>query len=140
MRREPQFESLKDFINRLTGKNNVPESFDEPVKKSREVAYVNDQFRKTFDPRLGRVVFTGGMSDSPSEVFHSVIREVKNFTDFTEDNDPYGEHDFGSVEIDGEKYFWKIDYYDTSYQYGSKDYVDLNKTRRVLTIMHETEY
>jgi hypothetical protein len=27
-------------------------------------------------------------------------------------NDPYGEHDFGSFELAGEKFFWKIDYYD----------------------------
>ena len=34
------------------------------------------------------------------------------FDDFNEGNDPYQEHDFGSVEYDGDKWLWKIDYYD----------------------------
>ena len=35
---------------------------------------------------------------------------VSHFDAFTPDNDPYGEHDFGSIDLDGEKLFWKIDY------------------------------
>jgi hypothetical protein len=28
-----------------------------------------------------------------------------------EDNDPHGEHDFGAFEHEGQRIFWKIDYY-----------------------------
>jgi hypothetical protein len=37
---------------------------------------------------------------------------VQNFADFSADNDPYGEHDFGSFEVAGETFFWKIDLYE----------------------------
>jgi len=36
---------------------------------------------------------------------------VRAFDDFTDDNDTWGEHDFGSVDEGGVRCFWKIDYY-----------------------------
>lgn len=47
----------------------------------------------------------------------AVVSLVRSFTDFTKDNDPYGEHDFGMVEHQGEKYFWKFDYYDQKMEF-----------------------
>ncbi len=49
------------------------------------------------------------------------IRRVATFSDFTEENDPHGEHDFGSFEVAGRKFFWKIDYYDAAMEFGSED-------------------
>jgi hypothetical protein len=70
-----------------------------------------------------------------------VVESVQNFTSFTEDNDPYGEHDFGTIALDGIGWvFWKIDYYDPSFTYASDDPADPTKTRRVLTIMLAEEY
>ena len=46
------------------------------------------------------------------------------FDDFNEDNDPHREHDFGSFELEGEKLFWKIDYYDLAGDFGSEDPTD----------------
>ena len=54
---------------------------------------------------------------------------------FTPDNDPYGEHNFGSFEHNGIRVFWKIDYYDRNVEYGSEDPSDPAQTTRVLTIM-----
>ena len=71
----------------------------------------------------------------------SKIREkVELFDAFTPDNDPYGEHDFGSFEHDGQKIFWKIDYYDKNLEYGSENPADPAQTTRVLTIMLAEEY
>jgi hypothetical protein len=39
---------------------------------------------------------------------------VASLDGFTEDNDPYRERDFGAIELEGERYFWKIVYYDRS--------------------------
>jgi len=69
-----------------------------------------------------------------------VIRRVATFSDFTADNDPHREHDFGSFEIAGRKIFWKIDYYDAEMAFGSEDPADPSKTTRVLTIMLASEY
>ena len=58
-----------------------------------------------------------------------VLRRVREFNDFREENDPWREHDFGGIALDGNKIFWKID------DYGGQDGYDL-----VLTIMLAEEY
>jgi Protein of unknown function (DUF3768) len=59
------------------------------------------------------------------------------FSDFTPDNDPYGEHDFGSFEHAGRTIFWKIDLYEES---EVKDSNGEPLVNRVLTIMLAAEY
>lgn len=39
---------------------------------------------------------------------------------FHASNDPYLEHDFGQVQIDGDTVFWKIDYYALDSEFGSE--------------------
>ena len=46
----------------------------------------------------------------PSDVKAIVIRRVATFSDFNEENDPHGEHDFGNFTLAGKKFFFKIDY------------------------------
>jgi len=50
------------------------------------------------------------------------------------------EHDFGSFEIDGERFFFKLDYYDLTRAYLSTDPADPAVTERVMTIMLADEY
>jgi Protein of unknown function (DUF3768) len=66
--------------------------------------------------------------------------QVAHFWDFTADNDPHGEHDFGSFTLVGRKFFWKIDHYDKRCEFGSEDPSDPEKTTRVLTLMLAEEY
>jgi hypothetical protein len=68
----------------------------------------NDQLRKTF--LGGRVVMTRGVQDLGQEGIQKILAVVRNADHFDPDNDPYGEHDFGAVVVDGVKCFWKIDY------------------------------
>jgi hypothetical protein len=71
----------------------------------------------------------------------SAIREkVELFDDFTKDNDPHGEHDFGAFQHEGERIFWKIDYYAPDMEHGSENPADPKQTVRVLTIMLASEY
>ena len=70
----------------------------------------------------------------------NVLTAVRQFSDFTEDNDPHKEHDFGAFEVDGERFFWKIDYYDLKLEGGSENPADPSLTTRVLTIMLASEY
>jgi hypothetical protein len=109
--------------------------------ESRErVRDLNDTFRKTLDPTLGRVMLTAGVNALPSDVSAMAIREVATFDAFDADNDPHGEHDFGSFDLAGDKFFWKLDYYDRNLEFGSDDSADPEKTTRVLTLMLAAEY
>lgn len=65
---------------------------------------------------------------------------IRDFDDFHEGNNPYGEEDFGSVTIRGHEIWWKIDYYDRFLGGGSPDPSDASLTRRVMTIFLPEEY
>jgi Protein of unknown function (DUF3768) len=51
------------------------------------------------------------------------------------EDDPYGEHDWASFELNGEHFVWTIDYFDETCTYRSKDPCDPDITTRVLTLM-----
>jgi hypothetical protein len=99
---------------------------------------LNDHFRSTF---VGGVVnVTCGIAALNAEVKEEVLIRVRRHNLFNKDNDPHGEHDFGSFTIGRQKYFWKIDYYDRAVEHGSEDPADPTKTTRVLTVMIDSEY
>jgi hypothetical protein len=102
------------------------------------IAALNDTFRNTFEG--GRALITASVSALPPVLVAEVLERVRTFTDFTLDNDPYGEHDFGSFELAAHKFLWKIDYYDKSMTHGSDDPADPEQTTRVLTIMLAEDY
>ena len=99
---------------------------------------LNDAFRETF--RGGLVVMTAGVAELPDCVKAQALKKVATFDSFTEDNDPHGEHDFGSFEMVGRRFFWKIDYYDKRSEFGSHDPANPEITNRVLTVMLADEY
>lgn len=88
----------------------------------------------------GKVVMTQGVAALSEETRAKVIDAVRTFTPFTEDNDPYNEHDFGLFEVEGTPFFFKIDYYDKALESGSDNPADPEVTTRVLTIMLASEY
>ena len=106
--------------------------------KTARIRELNDAFRRTFAG--GNVVMTAGVDALPDMVKAAALQKAATFDDFTEDNDPYGEHDFGSFELCGRKFFWKIEYYDRAMEYGSEDPNDPAKTTRVMTVMLASEY
>ena len=101
---------------------------------------LNDAFRKPLDPALGRVMLTAGVDALPADVRAMAFQKVAAFDIFAAGNDPHGEHDFGSFDLAGDKFFWKIDYYDSTFEFGSEDPADPTKTTRVLTLMLAAEY
>lgn len=102
-------------------------------ERAKKIAELNDALRKA--PGMEATI-TSGIYDLPD--LHGLLLAVREFDSFTEDNDPYGEHDFGSLDWHGEKVFWKIDYYDQALEYG-KDPLDL-ECKRVLTVLLASEY
>src|SRR3981081_3059250 len=103
-----------------------------------KIRELNDRFRTTMTG--GRVMMTAGVDALPSDVKAMVIRRVATFSDFNADNAPHSEHAFGSFQLGGHKLFFKLDYFNSTMEFGSEDPSDPSKTIRVLTIMLAEEY
>ena len=103
-----------------------------------DIATLNDNFRKTFTG--GQVLLTAGIDSMSMDDKTNILSMVRNFNEFTPDNDPYCEHDFFSIDYKGNKIFAKIDYYDLNNQYMSENPANPDITNRVLTIMLAEEY
>ena len=102
------------------------------------VRTLNDAFRRSFAG--GQVVETPGVVELLEADRIALLLAVRRFSTFDADNDPHGEHDFGAVEVGGERFFWKIDAYDRALRGGSPDPADAAVTTSVLTIMRADEY
>lgn len=121
---------------------------DAPLDTSRIIAEQNDRFRSIIHipqfgtPEIdGRVLITRGIAALSPLAQISILAAVRTFDAFTADNDPYGERDFGTLaDPEAGRVFWKIDYYDTDYRYGSENPADPIITRRILTVMLASEY
>ena len=103
-----------------------------------EIALQNDNFRKHLSQ--GTLVLTQGIRSNTKEDLEAIITKVRTFDTFDENNDPYGERDFGAFDYKVKRIFWKIDYYDREFLYLSPDVSNLRVTNRVLTIMYAEEY
>ena len=107
--------------------------------KSEIIRHLNDETRQ--GKKSGsQTVITSGIQALGEQAVAQICMDVSQFDDFTGDNDPYGEHDFGAIEFAGNRIYWKIDYYDKALQYGSPDASNPDITTRVLTIMLAEEY
>ena len=111
------------------------------------IAEQNDRFRCTWGADFtvpGQIVLARGVADLSPAAKAIIMQRVQKFSEFTQDNDPYGEHSFGAFEFEiaGSSYhiFWKIDLYDQDYSMGSSNPANVKVTRRVLTILHASEY
>lgn len=104
-----------------------------------DISTLNDTFRKTFTG--GQVLLSAGIAAMSSEDKANIVSLVQNFDNFTPDNDPYGEHDFFSIDYKCNKIFAKIDYYDRfNTHFASENPADISKTLRILTILLAEEY
>ena len=118
------------------------------LPKIEKIALLNDELRKKLitgelfkaDSKdkayitRGASIFVNGMNRM------QFLNNVALYRNFTEDNNPHGERDFGNFMYQKEKIFWKIDYKDNSMMYHSPDASDPSQTIRVLTIMKASEW
>lgn len=101
-----------------------------------ELAALNDQARSTLTACT--VFFTCGISDLNQDA--RILQLLKGYNDFTPENDPYGEHDFGAFDLGDVRIWWKFDYYDLQMEHASPDPTDPGCTTRVLTILLPEEW
>jgi hypothetical protein len=88
----------------------------------------------------GMAVMTPGVAALGPEAVARIIKTIEVYDDFCHANDPHEEHDFGAFDADGERIFFKIDYYDSTLTVHSPDPSDPAVTKRVITIMLAGEY
>lgn len=103
-----------------------------------KIAELNDHARRTFTGC--RVMITRGIAALPAKTQQGIIAAVQRYDQFTPNDDPYVEHDFGSFTYQSHQVFWKWDYYDLDLQMASLDPSTPEITTRILTIMLANEY
>ena len=109
----------------------------------------NDALRHNLfeEGKVTRVVLTAGVHNLLPDDKARVLLAVKSYNNFTPDNDPHGEHEFGVIELEGiQKVFWKIDYFedesmefDANSTFGEAE-SDFINAYRLLTILLADEY
>jgi hypothetical protein len=109
---------------------------------SAQLARINDTLRMNLcklkcnvpvEGIQGQLVFTRNAIDTLDDKIKVLLNAIGVFNQFNEDNDPYGEHDFGKIELLGKTWFWKFDYYDKSIRSFGHDI-------HMLTIMEASDY
>lgn len=113
------------------------------------IASQNDAFRKLAcfgetpsQPIRGRMHLTSSLAMAEDGLALEAVQAVGEFDVFEPESDPDGCHDFGAVDIRGQKVFWKIDLYeaDSDFRYGAEAPDNPATTVRVLTIMMASDW
>lgn len=97
---------------------------DERTIRIREL---NDELRRKGHALNGRIVAMGGLSNDDQAKQIRVAIAAGQHSDWNSGDDPYGEHDFGKFELDGEAH-------------GSEHPEDPAVTIRVMTLMYAEDY
>ena len=71
--------------------------------RTHRIRELNDALRQRFDG--GQILMTPGVSELPAELQGALLDAVRTFADFSVDNDPRGEHDFGSIDLGDRTWF-----------------------------------
>jgi hypothetical protein len=106
--------------------------------KTARIRALNDELRQNFAE--GFAVMTPGIAALGAEAVARIVKTIAVYDDFCHANHPHEEHDFGTFDADGQRVFFKIDYFDESLTYHSPDPADPSVTKRVITIMLAEEY
>lgn len=102
------------------------------------IRQINDRCRHSFTGCL--ILLTTALDELEVHTKALVLHQVRTFKDFNDSNDTWHEHDLGFFELNGDRYFWKFDYFAPDMQFGSDDPSDIEKTRRVLTVGFASDY
>ena len=103
--------------------------------KTETIRALNDELRQNLT--LGTALITPGVAALGAEAVARIVKTIAVYDDFCHANDPYGGHDFGSFEADGQQIFFKIDLYEEP---NVKEQNAEPVVNRVLTIMLAEEY
>ena len=109
-----------------------------PNPRTDRIRTLNDAFRTSLTG--GSVMITRAVAALGAEAQREILTALRRYDDFDANNDPYGEHDFGRITVQGHEILFKIDYYDQDLVRHSPDPSDPAVTHRVLTVMLAEDY
>ena len=78
--------------------------------KADKISSINDGFRRNLIIG-GTVLLTQGVICLEPDRLAELLDAVRKFDNFKRSNDPHSEHDFGAIDQNAVRYFWKIDYF-----------------------------
>lgn len=119
-------------------KEQIANNDDTTSAKTLLIQQLNDRLRMKHAG--GRIMLTRGIQTLDRAHITNIMNSIAQFSDFNDRNDPYGEHDCATMEVDSVSILWKIDYYDETLTQHSSDASDENITVRILTVMLVDEY
>ena len=122
---------------------------DRYIPDAQTVAAHNDEFRRhkclgaplTLQLR-GLIVMTQTLAAMDPILVHKARVAIGRLDVFEPDNDPDGFHDFGAVEIDDQKIWFKINLYEagSDKRYGAERPDNPVTTERVMTLMLPSDW
>ena len=124
------FSELKAEIDQIISQENTD--------STHKIRVLNDLLR--VHSIGGDILITAGIHAMTQNFQQRTIQAIRAFYAFTPDNDPYKEHDFGSLHLDKQSIYFKIDYYDKDKECGSESPDNPSITSRVMTVMFSHEY
>ncbi|MGB0438699.1 MAG: DUF3768 domain-containing protein, partial [Paracoccaceae bacterium] len=83
-------------------------------RDTKRIRHLNDRLRQecTHGATGGNsVVVTDGIIAQGKPFVKAALKAVALHSAFTPDSDPWGEHDFGSIPLQGQTVLFKIDYF-----------------------------
>lgn len=94
-----------DFCCDNCGLAGLPErKVDEEFRRKR-IRRLNDALRHG-QVKHGAIVITAGPQAKDEAFLGQATKAIAAIDMFSEDNDPHGEHDFGALDLEGEKLVW----------------------------------
>jgi len=114
------------------------------MPETEKIRQLNDLLRTTL--RGGRIAITPGvmaLGDLPT-----ILKQLREFSDFNEGNDPHKERDFGAFHYErashiagkGPLLFFQISHYDKEMMFASPDPTVRELTTSIITIMLAEDY
>ena len=103
------------------------------IGKMQNVKQLCLQFQLVWTSQVDSLLMASGKMDT-------VLNAIACYDGFDDESDPYCEHEFGVVEVEGQTLYFKFDYYNQYMDAAAYDPSDHTNTIRVLTIMLSSEY
>jgi hypothetical protein len=110
----------------------------EGAVSKKAIALLNDRFRQG-DRSLGEYKLSRQVLALPKLKQKQLYKQLHEFSDFNQQNDPSSERKSGELRMDDVTYIWKIDYLDLSMTMLSDNPRDPNQTARVLSLLRADE-